>query len=161
MSTYGPNSQTLELGYRIRRAKLEACGGLLVFPHDLETFCIPIEQADYLADAYRRYLQASGILQQHSETENHTELFACDQQSLLFFHERTHSPFIEGEFSLEAAIEFVWMEAKVEKHLAIRWCMMMEYVSYEDQRTDELRRQKQRGATIEPDATNELDERQA
>jgi len=69
-----------------------------------------------------------------------TCLYECDHQSLIFYHERTGSLFIKGEFSLEAAIEFVWLEAKVPKSLAIRWCMMMEYVSYEDQRSSEQRK---------------------
>lgn len=149
MSTLNPDPQALELGYRIRRAQLEACGGLTIFPHDLETFCIPIEQADCLADAYKRYLQASGILEWSPEAENHHQLYECDQQTLIFFHERTRTPFVKGAFSLEAAIEFVWMEAKVPKSLAIRWCMMMEYVSYEDQRTEELRNRKESDAADE------------
>jgi len=109
MSTSFQEARTIELGYRIRRANLEACGGLMIFPHDLETFCIQ-------------------------------QLYDCDHQSLVFYHERTGSLFIKGEFSLEAAIEFVWLESKVRKSLAIRWCMMMEYVSYEDQRSDEQRK---------------------
>ena len=140
MSTSFQEARTIELGYRIRRAKLEACGGLMIFPHDLETFCIPIEHADFLAHAYKRYLWAAGILDWPSETESHQQLYDCDHQSLIFYHERTGSLFIKGEFSLEAVIEFVWLEAKVPKSLAIRWCMMMEYVSYEDQRSDEQRK---------------------
>ena len=155
MSTLHPDPQILELGYQIRRAKLEACGGLVIFPHDLETFCIPIEHADCLADAYKRYLQTSGILEWDSESESRHELYECDRQTLIFFHERTHTPFIEGEFSLEAAIEFVWMEAKVPTSLAIRWCMMMEYVSYEDQRTEELRNRKENDAADKKDRQNE------
>ena len=155
MSTIIPDAQTLELGYRIRRATLEACGGLMIFPHDLETFCIPIEHADCLADAYKRYLQTSGILEWDSESESRHELYECDRHMVGFHHERTGSPFIEGEFSLEAAIEFVWMEAKVEKRLAIRWCMMMEYVSYEDQRIDELRHRKDANASDESGDQNE------
>jgi len=155
MSTSLQEARSIELGYRIRRAKLEACGGLMIFPHDLDTFCIPIEQADYMADAYKRYLWASGILECQLETEDHRQLYECDHQSLQFTHERTGSPFIEGEFSHEAAIEFVWMEAKVSKALAIRWCMMMEYVSYEDQRTDELRKRKAEGETSNA-STDEL-----
>jgi len=140
MSTSFQEARTIELGYRIRRANLEACGGLMIFPHDLETFCIPIEHADFLADAYKRYLWAAGILDWPSETETAQQLYDCDHQSLVFYHERTGSLFIKGEFSLEAAIEFVWLESKVRKSLAIRWCMMMEYVSYEDQRSDEQRK---------------------
>lgn len=142
MSTSFHEARTIELGYRIRRAKLEACGGLMIFPHDLETFCIPIEHADFLADAYKRYLCAARILECNFETEDHRQLYECDHQYLQFIHERTGAPFIEGEFSLETSIEFVWLEAKVDKALAIRWCMMMEYVSYEDQRSDELRKRK-------------------
>ncbi len=153
MNTSSPNTH-LELGYRIRRANLEACGGLTIFPHDLKTFCIPKEQANYLADAYKRYLCASGILEWQFDTENHRQLHECDRQSLVFFHERTGTSFVKGEFALEAAIEFVWMEARVPKHLAIRWCMMMEYVSYEDQRTDELRNRKADNATDDAEDAN-------
>ncbi len=152
MSTSFQNARMVELGYRIRRANLEACGGLMIFPHDLGTFCIPIEHADFLADAYKRYLWAAGILEMAVETEDHKQLYECDLQYLQFIHERIGSPFIKGEFFLETAIEFVWLEAKVDQSLAIRWCMMMEYVSYEDQRTDYLRQHNENSGT-----TNKVD----
>ncbi|MEM7069450.1 MAG: hypothetical protein AAF478_11260 [Pseudomonadota bacterium] len=143
MSTSTSNTGHLELGYRIRRANLEACGGLMIFPHDLGVFCIPLEEADHLAHAYRRYLWASGILDWRTDPGCHEQLFECDQQTLLFFHERNQSRFIKGEFSLEAAIEFVWLEAKVSLTLSIRWCMMMEFVTYEDQRHEIMRKERE------------------
>ena len=130
----------LQLGYRIRRAKLETCGGLLILPHDLDAFCIPIQYAEILADAYKRYLWASQILNYEGDPDWDEQVYECDRQSLAFYHERTNTPFEEGVFCLEAAIEFVWLESKLDQSIAVRWCMMMEFVSYEDQRLEEKRR---------------------
>lgn len=134
------STSTLQLGYRIRRATLETCGGLYIFPHDLGAFCIPIQYADIFADAYKRYLWASRILNYEGDPDWDEQVYECDRQSLAFFHERNNLPFEDGIFCLEAAVEFVWLETKLPKSMAIRWCMMMEYVSFEDQRLNEKRR---------------------
>ena len=134
------STSTLQLGYRIRRAELETCGGLMIFPHDLDTFCIPLQYAETLADAYKRYLWASKILNYEGDPDWDEQVSECDGYSLAFYHERTSTSFEEGVFCLEAAIEFVWLETKLSQPIAVRWCMMMEFVSYEDQRLEQKRR---------------------
>ena len=134
------STSTLQLGYRIRRAELETCGGLMIFPHDLDIFCIPIQYAEILADAYKRYLLASKILNHEGDPDWDEQVYDCDRHSIAFYHERTDTPFENGVFCLEAVIEFLWLETKLDQAVAIRWCMMMEFVSYEDQRLEEKRR---------------------
>jgi len=133
---------TLELGYTVRRAKLDHCDDLNVFSHDLDMFCIPLECADLLAEAYKKYLIGAGILNwvddHHFEEENFIE-YQC---TIEFFCEKEKSKFVPGEFSLGAAINFAWLEAKVPQSLAIRWCMMMEYLIWQDQRLEEKEKAK-------------------
>ena len=128
---------SLDLGYRIRRAKLDECEGLSVYSHDLDSFCIPIERADGLATAYKRYLVATGILDWAEDRHCDEQQFEADRYLLGFFHERDNTPFVLDEFSLAAAIEFVWLEAEVPIELGIRWCMMMEFIIWQDQRQSE------------------------
>ena len=125
---------SLDLGYNVRRAKLNECGGLTVFSHDLDCFCIPFSHADRLASAYKRYLAAVEILDWFEELTCNEQQVECDRHSIGFFHDRDNTEFVPGEFSLAAAIEFVWLEAGVSVELAIRWCMMMEHIIWQDNR---------------------------
>ncbi len=128
------NSSTLNLGYTVRRAIREPRDGLHVFSHDIGTFCIPAKHAQLLADVYRRYLLASGILDWRCDPYCDAELYDCDRLSLSFINERSNRMVADGQFYLEDAIEFVEIESGLSKALATRWCMMMEYVTHEDQR---------------------------
>ena len=148
------NSRNLELGYKIRRLVLEPHGGarvalpfadneaLIVFPHDLKAFAIPYEYAECLAEVYKRYLIASGILDwaklgvdEGDDNRNYDEeAVLYDRTTLSLFHHFKGILFIESVFNLDVAIEFVEQEANLARTLAIRWCMMMEYISFEDQR---------------------------
>lgn len=148
------NSRNLELGYKIRRLVLEPHGGarvalpftgeeaLIVFPHDLKAFAIPNEYAACLAETYKRYLIASGILDKSQftasegadDTNYDDEAILYDRTTLSLFHHYKGISFIESMFNLDVAIEFVEQEANLARTLAIRWCMMMEYISFEDQR---------------------------
>lgn len=159
----------LILGYTIKRDVLEQMGGarlalptidersLIVFPHDMKAFAIPYEHVADLAEVYQRYLISSRILdcsalldgnldcdlQTHDE-----EVLHYDHTSLLLIHETLKVPFKDKAFNLDAAISFVEQEANLSKILAIRWCMMMEYISFEDQRCDVLRDQETQNDNI-------------
>lgn len=148
------NISNLELGYRIRRLVLEPCGGarialplkneqsLIIFPHNMKAFAIPYEYAACLALAYKRYLMASGILdwskfkaEEFDDDHNYDEeAFLYDRTTLSLFHQANGVPLKESMFNLDAAIEFVEQETNLARTLAIRWCMMMEYITFEDQR---------------------------
>lgn len=148
----------LNLGFYIRRDVLEPCGGarialpsidanaLIIFPHDLKAFAIPHEHVTVLADTYRRYLVASSIFDKsivvsdklQGEQNDDEEALMYDHTTLVLIHKAFGVPFEEGVFNLDAAIGFVEEEAGLSKTLAIRWCMMMEYISFEDQRIDTL-----------------------
>lgn len=148
----------LNLGYHVRRDVLEPCGGartalpcidaqsLIVFPHDLKAFAIPHEHADSLAATYRRYLIASYIFNRSiieangfcDDMEQNEETLIYDRTTLVLIHKAFGIPFKEGAFNLDAAIGFVEEETNLSKILAIRWCMMMEYITFEDQRIDML-----------------------
>ena len=155
---------SLELGYRIRRAKLDECEGLSIFSHDLDSFCIPFEHADTLAKAYKRYLVATDILDWAEDLGCNEQQFENDRCLLGFFHERDNTPFVQGEFSLAAAIEFVWLEADVPVELGIRWCMMMEFIIWQDQRQSEklihskstLEKTKQETPAIEANVSDHI-----
>ncbi len=128
------DNSNINLGYTVRRAIRDKRDGLRVFRHDLSTFCIPQSKANQLSYFYRRYLWASGILDEGFDPDCDYELYQCDRQSLQFIHKRTKRELIDGHFFLEDAIEFVEAESGLPKALVIRWCMMMEYITYEDQR---------------------------
>lgn len=134
---------TLDLGYTVRRAKLDDCEGLSVFAHDIDTFCIPIDQADRLARAYKRYLIAAGII---DETDNLSweddQRIDRDRHMMGFYHERVKTPFVRGEFHLGAVIDFVVFEAPTTLDIAVRWCMMMEYIIWNDQRLSDKEDEK-------------------
>lgn len=161
MDMHSSKTGHLKLGYKIRRATLETCGGLMIFPHDLTTFAIPIQYAELLADTYKRYLWASGILDFEGDPDWDEQVFQCDRQTLAFHHERKgHSdtdkqgpPIGDGVFCLNAAIEFVWMETKLDKAIAVRWCLMMEYISYQDQRLEE--KDRLAGRLEKPEVSND------
>jgi len=163
-------TSNLILDFRINRDLFETLRGarsalpcanhdsMIVFPHDLKAFAIPAEHVSCLAETYQRYLVASGILncsslapeQQDSELGTHQpdydeEQLSYDQTTLCLIHGALKVPFKKSAFNLDAAINFVEQETNLSRTLAIRWCMMMEYVSYEDQRTDELRKRKTEG----------------
>jgi len=137
------NSSTLNLGYTVRRAIREPRDGLHVFSHDIGTFCIPAKHAQFLAVVYKRYLWASGILNWRSDPTCDAELYECDRLSLSFIHERSNRVIADGQFYLEDAIEFVEVESGISKAFAIRWCMMMEYITHEDQRLTHVPQTKQ------------------
>ena len=132
------NSSILNLGYTVRRAIRDDRDGLHVFSHDLGTFCIPQKHAPPLANAYERYLSAAGILDWQNEPEKNEELYIGDCHALAFIRESrgasTDNQSLDGLFHLEEAIEFVEVETDLQKALVIRWCMMMEYITHEDQR---------------------------
>ena len=135
---------SLDLGYSVRRAKLDECGGLTVFSHNLDCFCIPHGHADRLAAAYKRYLAGAEILDWLVDFSCNEQQVECDRHSIGFFHDRDKTKFVPGEFHLAAAIEFVWLEAGVSVELAIRWCMMMEYIIWQDNRQLEKSERAQR-----------------
>ena len=146
----------LNLGYHIRRDVLEPCGGarvalpcidanaLIIFPHDLKAFAIPHEHVATLASTYQRYLIASYIFTRSVVTSQpyegdvilDEEALIYDRTTLVLIHKALGIPFEEGAFNLDAAIGFIEEEAALSKMLAIRWCMMMEYITFEDQRID-------------------------
>jgi len=137
------DSSILNLGYTVRRAIRDNRDGLHVFSHDLGTFCISEKYALLLANAYKRYLCAAGILDWRDHLEGDEKLDAkClydgDRNALAFIQERrgvvADHQSLDGLFHLEEAIEFVETETDLQKALVIRWCMMMEYITYEDQR---------------------------
>ena len=80
---------------------------------------------------------ATGILAWAEDPECDEQQFECDRCLIGFFHERDSSNFVSGEFALAAAIEFVWLEAEVSVELSTRWCMMMEFIIWQDQRQSE------------------------
>ena len=80
---------------------------------------------------------ATGIVDWAEDPECDEQQFECDRCLIGFFHERDSSNFVSGEFALAAAIEFVWLEAEVPVELGIRWCMMMEFIIWQDQRQSE------------------------
>lgn len=125
---------SLDLGYNVRRAKLDECDGLKVCAHNMDSFCIPMSHADRLASAYKRYLAGAEILDWFEDFSCDEQQVECDRHSICFFHDRDKTEFVPGEFHLAAAIEFVWLEAGVSVELAIRWCMMMEYIIWQDNR---------------------------
>ena len=148
----------LYLGYTHRRDVFETIGGarsalpctnddsLIVFPHDLKAFAIPSEHVPCLAELYQRYLIASGILDCSVETAQicaDEEALSYDHTTLFLIHEDLKVPFRNSAFNLDAAINFVDQESGLSRTLAIRWCMMMEYVTHADQRADALRKRKQ------------------
>jgi len=142
------DSSILNLGYTVRRAIRDDRDGLRVFSHDLCTFCIPEKHALLLANAYKRYLCAAGILDWRDHLTDDEKLDAkClydgDSHALAFIQERrgvaVGNQSLDGLFHLEEAIEFVETETDLQKALVIRWCMMMEYITYEDQRLALLR----------------------
>jgi hypothetical protein len=157
----------LNLGYRVRRDILEPCGGarvalpcidaqsLIVFPHDLKAFAIPHEHVVTLADTYRRYLIAAYIFScsvitsdgVDDELDHSEEALLYDRTTLMLIHQAFGVPFKEGRFNLDAAIAFLEEEANLSKTIAIRWCMMMEYITFEDQRLDALLKQQPHSQT--------------
>ncbi len=130
---------TLDLDYKVRRAKLDHCEGLKVFPHDLDCMCIPIQHADRLAKAYKRYLAGAGMLDWRDDPDCDEQEVECDRFLIGFFHERDKTPFIPGEFHLGAAIDFIFFEAQVSSQVATRWCMLMEYLIWQDQQMEAKR----------------------
>jgi len=132
------NSSILNLGYTVRRAIRDNRDGLHVFSHDLGTFCIPQKHALPLADAYERYLSAAGILDWQNDPEKNEEQYIGDCHALAFIRETrgasADNQSLHGLFHLEEAIEFVEAETDLQKPLVTRWCMMMEYITHEDQR---------------------------
>ena len=132
------NSSILNLGYTVRRAIRDDRDGLHVFSHDLGTFCIPQKHALPLANAYKRYLCAAGILDWQNDPEKNEELHIGDCHALALIRESrgaaANNQSLHGLFHLEEAIEFVEAETDLQKALVIRWCMMMEYITHEDQR---------------------------
>ena len=149
-------TSNLALGFSIRRNPLETLRGarsalpctdedlLIIFPHDLKAFAIPSEHVTCLAELYQRYLIASGILDCSAETAEtgDNEELSYDHTTLCLIHEDLKVPFKEGAFNLDAAINFVEQESGLSRTLAIRWCMMMEYIIHEDQRADERRNRR-------------------
>jgi len=142
------DSSILNLGYTVRRAIRDDRDGLRVFSHDLGTFCIPEKHALLLANAYKRYLCAAGILDWRDHLEGGEKLDAKslhdgDRHALSFIQERrgivTDNQSLDGLFHQEEAIEFVETETDLQKALVIRWCMMMEYITHEEQRLAQLR----------------------
>ena len=147
----------LALGFSIRRNPLETLGGarsalpcndgdsLIIFPHDLKAFAIPSEHVSCLAELYQRYLIASGILDCSVETAQLSfdeEALSYDHTTLCLIHEDLKLPFKKSAFNLDAAINFVEQESGLSRTLAIRWCMMMEWITHEDQRASELRNRR-------------------
>ncbi len=161
----------LNLGYHIRRDILEPCGGarralpcidanaLIIFPHDLKAFAIPHEYVAILADTYRRYLIAAYIFScsiitsdsAADEPDRNEEALIYDHTTLVLIHKAFGVPFEKGAFNLDAAIGFIEEEANLSKIIAIRWCMMMEYITFEDQRIDMLLNQNDKTNSNKPD----------
>ena len=148
----------LYLGCTLRRDVFETIGGarlalpcadkdsLIVFRHDLKAFAIPTEHVACLSELYQQYLMASGILVCSDETAESCgdeEESNYDRTTLCLIHEDLKVPFKENAFNLDAAINFIEQESDLSRTLAIRWCMMMEYITHEDQRDDALRKGKQ------------------
>ena len=127
---------TLELNCDIRRAKLGNCGGMEILPHDLNSFCIPSQSVDNLSESYRRYLIGAGLIDWQNLQDKDEEDFNEYRCTISFFHQKEKMPLITGEFSLGSAIDFVWSDAKVPQSLAIRWCMMMEFIIWRDHQYD-------------------------
>lgn len=134
---------TLDLGYKVRRAKLDHCESLIVFSHDLDTFCIPLQFADRLAETYKRYLIGAGILDWVDDSFCDEQDFEDYRCTIKFFCEKEKVVFVPGEFSLGAAIDFIWLEAKLSQDLVIRWCMMMEFLVWQDHRY-EVKREREK-----------------
>ncbi len=152
----------LNLGYHIRRDVVEPCGGarialpcidanaMIVFPHDLKAFAIPHEHVATLAATYQRYLVASYIFNRsvitsptyEGDADLDKEALIYGRTTLVLIHKAFGIPFEKGAFNLDAAIGFVEGEANLSKIIAIRWCMMMEYITFEDQRVEILLNQK-------------------
>ena len=147
-------TSNLILGFTINRDPLETLGGarsalpcpdedsLIIFPHDLKAFAIPKEHVPCLAELYQRYLIASGILDCSAETAEtcDDENLSYDHTTLCLIHEDLKVPFKKNAFNLDTAINFVEQESGLSRTLAIRWCMMMEYITHEDQRARKLRK---------------------
>lgn len=150
--TYMP----LQLGYKVRRAKLDGCDELYVHSYDLDLFCIPVQYASRLAEAYKNYLIAAGILDWENDPLQDEQEVICNQHSLEFYHERDKSKFVIGEFHLGAAVEMIYFSSKLPQELVIRWCMMMEYITWEDQRREE--RQEVKDNTIPAVSIDEDDQ---
>ena len=137
------DSSILNLGYTVRRAIRDDRDGLHVFSHDLGTFCVPQKHALPLANAYERYLSAAGILDWRNHPDCDEERYEGDCHALAFIRESRGASddhqSLHGLFHLEEAIEFVEVETDLQKALVIRWCMMMEYITHEDQRLAQLK----------------------
>ena len=160
----------LILGFAVKRNPLETLGGarsalpcpdedsLIVFQHDLKAFAIPSEHVSSLAEIYRRYLIASGILDSSAEAAEtcDDEELSYDHTTLCLIHKDLKVPFKEGAFNLDAAINFVEQEAGLSRTLAIRWCMMMEYITHEDQRAKKLRKRQCPDGTSDHSKTKDL-----
>jgi len=150
----------LILGFSVTRNPLETLGGarsalpcpdedsLIVFQHDFKAFAIPTGHVSCLAELYRRYLIASGILDcsvKAAESGYDEEALSYDHTTLHLIHKDLKVPFKNGAFNLDAAINFVEQESALSRTLAIRWCMMMEYITHENQRAKALRKRKWTG----------------
>ena len=166
----------INLGYYIKRDILEPYGGarsalpcidanaLIIFPHDLKAFAIPVEYAGVLSEAYQRYLIASGILNTSIlVTSGNDPAFAYDEEALSYdattlalMHAALDVPVKKRAFNLDIAIGFVEEETGLSKTLAIRWCMMMEYISFDDQRLDMALSHKDSITNNNPFCQNEL-----
>ncbi len=137
---------TLELGFKVRRGKFDYCDGLFVHAHDLTSFCIPVEDADRLSETYKQYLVGCGCLDWKDLPQYDEQVFECDKHTIGFFHERDKSAFVAGAFHLGAAIDFVQCESSLPIVIAIRWCMMMEFIFWQDQRLEERQERKKNDA---------------
>ena len=69
----------------------------------------------------------------------------------MLIHQAFGVPFKKGAFNLDAAIGFLEEEANLSKTISIRWCMMMEYITFEDQRVDMLLNHKPEIMADKPD----------
>ena len=79
-----------------------------------------------------------------------------DATTLALMHAAFDVPVKQGAFNLDIAIGFVEEETGLSKTLAIRWCMMMEYISFEDQRLDMALSQKDSITNNNPFCQSEL-----
>jgi len=161
----------LILGFAVKRNPLETLGGvrsalpcndgdsLIIFPHDLKAFAIPPEHVVCLKELYQRYLIASGILDctfEAVESCGDDEGLSYDYTTLCLIQKDLRVPFKESGFNLDAAINFVEQESGLSRTLAIRWCMMMEYITHEDQRARKLRKRQCSDGTSDHSKTKDF-----
>ncbi|MBB4305129.1 hypothetical protein GGD81_004197 [Rhodobium orientis] len=143
---------TFSLGYKIRRAELCYTDDLMVQELDLDWFCIPVDLADNLALAYKRYLAACGLFNEVLPDSRDDIRARSDRDHIEFLHERDGISFKIGRFELGPALKFLHLETGFPHDVCARWCMMMEFIIWQDEESKRKKRLEWEAETEDADA---------